>query len=116
MPRRKPPTAALPRLLVFDDGHGEDCDPPEPGKRWLTLGDQDGEEIAVLVRRKGEPTPEQYAHAAEIAKRCNTHAALLDALKTAEAHLAEMARDHKTGQDALVLRAVRDALAEARVE
>lgn len=45
---------------VLDDGHGEDCSPPEPGKRWLTIADANGEEIAVIVNRKGEPTPEQY--------------------------------------------------------
>lgn len=32
------------------DGEG-DCDPPEPGKEWLTV-EEDGEELCILVLRR----------------------------------------------------------------
>ncbi len=52
--------------LVVDDGYGEDCSPEEPGKRWISIGDEGEDEIAVLINRLGEPRPEQYANAARM--------------------------------------------------
>lgn len=60
----------------YDDGHGEDCDPEEPGKRWISIrtvevaedgSESAGEEIAVIVNRCGEPTEEQRMNAALLA-------------------------------------------------
>jgi hypothetical protein len=59
---------------VFNDGYGEDCDPPEPGKRWLSVSDSGENEIAVLINRVGEPTPTQEANAALIAAAPETAA------------------------------------------
>lgn len=51
---------------------GDECDPPEPGKKWITIANEDdgciGDEVAVIVRR--DPFPfedEQYANARLIA-------------------------------------------------
>ena len=52
------------RFAFANDGYGEDCHPEEPGKRWITIyekdGDELGAEVAVLVNRKGEPRAEQF--------------------------------------------------------
>lgn len=51
----------------FDDGDGStDCEPPEPGKRWLSIK-CDGDEVAVIVNRTTEPTERQCADARLIA-------------------------------------------------
>lgn len=49
----------------WEDG-ADACDPPEPGKEWLTIGtlDEDGyvdDEIATIVHRPtGHPDSEQW--------------------------------------------------------
>jgi hypothetical protein len=46
-------------------GWDDECEPPEPGKRWLTIRDPDGEEFAIIVQRGKLPVgaefhPEDY--------------------------------------------------------
>jgi hypothetical protein len=48
---------------IFEED-GDDCDPPEPGKRWLAICNADGEELAVIVNRIEPPTKDQWALAA----------------------------------------------------
>lgn len=38
----------------WSDG-ADDCDPPEPGKFWLTIHDSDGDEVAIIVNRGQDP-------------------------------------------------------------
>lgn len=64
-----------------DDGHGEDCDPPEPGKRWISILDSEGEEIAVLINRTGEPTEQQCKQAELIVTSVNAHERMVTALE-----------------------------------
>ena len=68
-----------------DDGYGEDCEPPEPGKRWLTVetDDEYPDEIAVIVNRVGEPTETQMANARLIVAA----PLMLEALRAALAYL-----------------------------
>lgn len=35
-------------------GWDDECDPPEPDKRWLTIADNNGDEVAIIVQRKRE--------------------------------------------------------------
>ena len=56
----------------------DECDPPEPGKEWLTIC-EDGEEYAVIVLRTNiNRTPEQIA---ELRSGCEARAqTIVDAL------------------------------------
>ena len=68
---------------------GDELDPPEPGKEWLTISDPDGEELAVIVLRtnagffKGEPElleqhrREREQRAGLIVDALNHHALML---------------------------------------
>ena len=42
-----------------------DCDPPELGKRWMAVVDEDGEEICIVVQRKRRPTSNQRSGSLE---------------------------------------------------
>ena len=77
-----------------DDGYGDDVEPAEPGKRWLTIAPIDEEgyvdgEIAIIVNRFGDPTPGQAADAAFIIESVNGYAALQGRLEAAEAALRD---------------------------
>lgn len=50
-----------------DGGYGEDCDPPEPGKRWISIYDDDDSEVCVIVNRTGSFSSNQFANARLIA-------------------------------------------------
>ena len=55
------------RHYVEENDGDSDCEPPEPGKKWLAIVDQDGEEVAIVVHRGGEIPPEKRAIAQRIA-------------------------------------------------
>lgn len=106
-------TAYTPRpWQVLDDGNGEDCSPPEPGKRWLTIADADGEELAVLVNRKGEPTPRQHADARlmalapELYERLRAFEALVAAPFDRQAKKDEAVREERSRVRALLAKVV----------
>jgi len=40
----------------WHDG-ADDCEPPEPGKFWLTICDPTGEEVAIIVHRGDITSP-----------------------------------------------------------
>lgn len=65
------------------DGEG-DCEPPEPGKHWLTIT-EDGEEYAIVVVRRqpgvSETDPEHVAREAAAWDRAGRVAAALNAYR-----------------------------------
>jgi len=48
--------------------NGYDCEPPEPGKLWLSIDDDHGDEWAIVVHRGGEIPPHKHGIANMIAK------------------------------------------------
>ena len=60
---------------------GADCEPPEPGKRWLTIHDGDGEEFAVIVHRLQENPPSATDEARMLVKEGNAQI-IVDALNS----------------------------------
>jgi len=56
-----------------------DCEPPEPGKRWLEVVDGDDETVAVFVQRvragvyRLEDTRNVHANAELVARALNFH-------------------------------------------
>jgi len=64
--------------------YGEDVDPEEPGKQWLSIDDAEDDELAVLVNRLGEPSAQQYADARLIAAAPDLLAALEELITLAD--------------------------------
>lgn len=91
----------------YDDGDGNDVDPPEPGKRWLSIMSVDtlgGEEVAVIVNRTGEPTERQQANARLIAAAPDLLAAARETLMLCIEHRID---------GSTVCHDLRDAIAKA---
>lgn len=65
------------------DGAG-DCEPPEPGKHWLTIT-EDGEEYAIVVVRRpegmSETDPVHVEREAEASRRAERIVAALNAYR-----------------------------------
>jgi len=91
----------------MDGGEEEECEPPEPGKKWLSIINSDGDEIAIIVNRKTEPTRQQIANAKFIEKACNSHELLLTAAKEAKNKLL------RGGNPADTIGRLRDAINRA---
>lgn len=73
---------------------GDECDPEEPGKEWLTI-EEDGEEYAVIVLRTGasifaEDTPALSRARTERQARANRIVDALNAYSDAEESAQEV--------------------------
>lgn len=72
------------------EGEG-DCEPPEPGKQWLTIHDQD-EEFCVIVLRRDLSSKSSEAYSAKESELMERATFLVEALNTHNAKLLDAGR------------------------
>lgn len=97
-----------------DGGYGEDCDPPEPGKRWISIYDDDDSEVCVIVNRTGSFSSNQFANARLIAAAPD----MLEAIKNALRHIRSIQAydDSVAVPKAFAISALHEGLKSAGIE
>ena len=88
-----------------DSGYGEDCDPPEPGKRWIEISDSDATEVCCIVNRLGQFRSDQLTNARLIAAAPDLYSSLKNLLEICRwkcSPLDEQLLPDKTNEQAML--------------
>ena len=91
--------------LWSDSGYGEDYDPPEPGKRWIEVYDEEITEVCVIISRDKPFTEEQFSNARLIASAPLLYNSLKELLEVCRVKCSphdEQILPNKTNHDAML--------------